>query len=138
MSAPADGRLALVVEDLAQTRAALVAALLETFPAIEVHDFADIASATAWISTDLSPDRPAIALVESLISTTVLSLFKVSARLSADWRFGSAISPKIAGPSLFSFFIIAKYVGGSGCPCRISSTNASLPSDFNAQFETRS
>lgn len=64
MSAPADGRLALVVEDLAQTRAALVAALLETFPAIEVHDFADIASATAWISTDLSPDRPAIALVD--------------------------------------------------------------------------
>ncbi|MCF4165107.1 response regulator transcription factor [Zavarzinia compransoris] len=64
MSGSAEQRLAFVVEDLPGTRAALVAALRETFPGIEVHAFADVAGARAWIMAELPPERAAIALVD--------------------------------------------------------------------------
>ncbi|MDD3444732.1 MAG: response regulator transcription factor [Zavarzinia sp.] len=57
-------RLALVIEDLPDTRAALVAGVESAFPDAEIHAFGDIASARRWLEDYLDPARRAIALVD--------------------------------------------------------------------------
>ncbi|PWR24006.1 LuxR C-terminal-related transcriptional regulator [Zavarzinia compransoris] len=56
--------IGFVVEDLAEARASLVAALESAFPGIEVFAFADLAGARAWIAAALGPQRRAIGLID--------------------------------------------------------------------------
>src|SRR6478609_10857710 len=48
---------------------------------------------------------------------------------------GGVRSPPITrGPSLFSFFIVAKYAGGSGCPARTPRTKVASSLATSAQL----
>ena len=49
-------------------------------------------------------------------------------------RAGCGNPPRIRGPSLFSFFITAKYFGGSGWPASTLFTNSSSDRAWNAQL----
>ena len=56
----------------------------------------------------------------------------------ASMRGGTRNEPRIAGPSLFTRFMVAKYFGGSGWPASTLSTNSCSVWQRNAQLNRRS
>ena len=58
------------------------------------------------------------------MSITATLRVSSGATSTGESAFGVGSAPRTRGPILLSRFMRAKYIGGSGCPSRMKSTNA--------------